>query len=282
MRKVTITLLASVGLALAIGLAGGGASTFMRAVKAQQGTAAPGSIDEMVQQALANGESIVTTPMTVTHDDVEGFDEAHANLTILVARAESSQSFATSPYNIETWVRFVVTETLSGQPPYKCVDGACAIPSDVAPPASNEMLLAKAGGKIVRDGVTVNIQWSDFPDFTEGQTYLLFIDYDAAARVGVPAIGPVGVFGVDSYGTLTPILQADTGLKADLASRFGNNLNQLRAALNPPQPPTCDPTQEQNCYDMGGSWNSSTCRCTNTDPCIQRPWKCDGGGYQTY
>lgn len=87
MRKVTITLLTLVGLALAFGLAGGGASTFMWAVKAQQGTAAPGSIDEMVQQALASGESIVTTPMMVTHDDVEGFDEAHANLTAAAGAA---------------------------------------------------------------------------------------------------------------------------------------------------------------------------------------------------
>lgn len=137
------------------------------------------------------------------------------------------------------------------------------------------MLLAKAGGSVVRNGVTVNLQWSDFPDFVEGQKYLLFIDYDAAARTGVPAIGPVGVFGVDAYGKLTPILQADTGLKADLASRFANDLTQLRATLNPPPAPTCSTLQENNCYNNGGEWNPETCFCTNMDPCIQRPWKCD-------
>jgi len=275
MRKAVVALLVLVGLALTVILAGGGISAITRAVQAQIDPPPPGSISEMAQRASTNGELIVTSPISVAHDDVEGFDEARAHLTVLVARAVSSQSVATSPYNIETWFRLTVTETLSSQPAYKCVGGLCAPPAGVAPPAANEMLLAKAGGSLIRNGVTVNMQWSDFPDFTDGQSYVLFIDYDAAARVGVPAIGPVGVFAVDAYGKLTSVLQADTGLKADLAARFANDLNQLRATLNPPPAPTCDPVQEQNCYNWGGDWNPSTCICANMDPCIRFPWKCD-------
>lgn len=33
-------------------------------------------------------------------------------------------------------------------------------------------------------------------------------------------------------------------------------------------PPTCDPQEEQACWDMGGTWSSSTCRCYQ-DPCYQ-------------
>lgn len=36
----------------------------------------------------------------------------------------------------------------------------------------------------------------------------------------------------------------------------------------PPPPPTCDPQQEQACWNMGGNWNSSTCTCYQ-DPCYQ-------------
>lgn len=38
--------------------------------------------------------------------------------------------------------------------------------------------------------------------------------------------------------------------------------------LPPPPPPSCDPVDEQACYNMGGSWDPSTCSCNyNPDPC---------------
>ncbi|HEX9944570.1 MAG TPA: hypothetical protein VGG03_21375 [Thermoanaerobaculia bacterium] len=36
----------------------------------------------------------------------------------------------------------------------------------------------------------------------------------------------------------------------------------------PPPPPTCDPQEEQACWDLGGNWDSSTCTCYQ-DPCYQ-------------
>lgn len=47
---------------------------------------------------------------------------------------------------------------------------------------------------------------------------------------------------------------------------------------------SCDATAEWNCYDAGGSWDAATCRCTlpPPDPCIRKPWLCDGGGYYGY
>jgi hypothetical protein len=33
-------------------------------------------------------------------------------------------------------------------------------------------------------------------------------------------------------------------------------------------PPTCDPQEEQACWDLGGNWNPSTCSCYQ-DPCYQ-------------
>jgi hypothetical protein len=39
----------------------------------------------------------------------------------------------------------------------------------------------------------------------------------------------------------------------------------------PPPPPSCNPTQEQACYDNGGNWNSTNCTCSYLppDPCRQ-------------
>lgn len=54
---------------------------------------------------------------------------------------------------------------------------------------------------------------------------------------------------------------------------FQDVLNSLVAST---PPSSCDPIQEQSCYDNGGNWNSSTCSCTYPpDPCINKPWLCD-------
>jgi hypothetical protein len=44
---------------------------------------------------------------------------------------------------------------------------------------------------------------------------------------------------------------------------------------------SCDTTAESNCYDAGGDWNPATCHCTlpPPDPCLRKPWLCDGGPY---
>jgi Domain of unknown function (DUF4214) len=55
------------------------------------------------------------------------------------------------------------------------------------------------------------------------------------------------------------LLQAFEG-----SQEFMNIISSLDA---PPQP-GCDVNEEQNCYNQGGDWDSSTCSCTyNSDPC---------------
>lgn len=218
-------------------------------VHAQQEAIEPGSIDDLVQNANASGQLLVTVPVDIMHEDVEGFDDARTHYSIVVAQAVSKQSFAVSAYSAETWFKFTVTETLLTNAPHICVDGACTLPADLPGAGANEMWLAKSGGAILRNGVTVDFRWNDFPDFNIGQKYLLFIDFNQGTRVGVPAIGPVGVFAVNSNDTLAPILSDDTNLKTDLSSRFGNSLSQITNAINPPPPSSCDTVQQQACVD---------------------------------
>ncbi|MDX6693327.1 MAG: hypothetical protein QOF02_930 [Blastocatellia bacterium] len=49
---------------------------------------------------------------------------------------------------------------------------------------------------------------------------------------------------------------------------------QLSLTSGPPPPPTCDPAQEQDCYNRGGSWDSGSCYCIEPDPCASYPWNC--------
>ena len=248
-------------------------------VLAQVGSPEPGSIDALAQQATANGESMIVAPIMPFHEDVEGFDEAKGAYTIVVAQAVSSQSYAISDFNLETAFTFNVTETLKANSPHLCVSGACAVPAGVSAPAANQLVLLRAGGSIVRNGVTVTQTWTELPDFTPGQSYLLFIDYDSSTRVAVPAMGPVGVFLVTSAGTVSSIItdpDKASGLQDDITERYANSLSQIRATLNPQPPSTCDPAQEQSCYDNEGTWNSSTCHCTiPPNPCAHKPWLCE-------
>lgn len=244
-------------------------------VHAQQLPIEPGSIDDLVQNATARGEVFVSVPIEVMHEDVEGFDDARDHYSIVVAQALSKQSFAVSAYDIETWFKFAITETLSTKQPHVCVSGECSLPATLPAPGQSELWLSKAGGAIVRNGVTVSQPWNDFPDFTIGQKYLLFIDLNQSTRVGVPAIGPVGVFMVDDSGTIASVFDEETSLKSEIASRFGNSLGQIRNTINPTPVTTCSSAQRQTCLDNGGNWNSDTCYCKPVvNLCVQKPWLC--------
>lgn len=236
-------------------------------------SAEPGSIDEMVMQAIADGQTESNNAIVAEHEEVPTFDVAKASYSVFVATANSKQSLQRNAFVISTWFRFTVNETLSVISPRICVNGGCAPPSGVAAAGSTELLVPRSGGTIVKDGVTVDLQLKGFPDFTTGQKYLLFVDYNSSARVGAPALGPLGVFRVNADGTVTAI-SASSDLKDDIAIRFGNSLSQIRAAFGSSSPPTgCSTTSEQNCYSSGGEWDSSTCSCY-IDPCTRKPWLC--------
>lgn len=239
--------------------------------------AQPGSIDELVINAIANGQSQVSTGVIGETAEVATFDEAKTYYSVFVARADSKQSLITDPFVISTWWRFTVTETLRTVTPHICVGTNCALPAGVAAASGSQLLVPLAGGTVVKDGVLVNFVLQEFPDFTIGQSYLLFVDYDSTRKVGAPALGPLGVFAINSNGTVTAIV-GTSDLKDDIATRFGNSLSQIRTALGSgggttPPPSGCNPSSEQACYAALGEWDSSTCSCW-IDPCLKKPWLC--------
>jgi hypothetical protein len=251
------------------------AMSFAKPAKPQElQSASPGTIDDMVLQALSNGESLTSVGIVGEHELAQTFDEAKTNYTVLLATANSNNSVQINPFSLATWTRFTLTETLSIVAPHVCVSGACTPPTGIAAPGPNELLVPKPGGNIFKNGVEVDLRLEGFPDFVNGQNYLLFLDYDPASRVGAPALGELGVFAVNANGTITPV--AATGdLKNDIATRFGNSLSQIRTALGSSSPPSgCNPTQEQYCYSRGGEWDSTTCSCY-VDPCLRKPWLCE-------
>ena len=272
LRTATITLIVATCFAIVVFLLTRRTIPSSSSVHAQQEPIEPGSIDDIVQQANAQGRLFMKVPMAIMGESDDGFDEASSNYSIVVAQAVSKESFAIDAYGVETWYKFTVTETLSTTTPHICFDNECPLPTELPAAGSNEMWLQKSGGIIVRNGVTVDFEWAGFPDFNIGQTYLLLVDLNQTTKIGVPAIGASGVYMVDNNNNLLPVGD-ESDVSSDISSRFGNSLSQLRNTLNPPPPSGCDPAQQQDCVDNGGSWNANNCSCFNL--CIQKPWLCD-------
>lgn len=240
-----------------------------------------GSLDWLAQDALANGLQGVNIPtLEWSYFSIEGFNDAATDYSVVVAQPVGKTSHVWNNQNqiIGTWYTFKIVETLSQKPHITC--DLC--PPSPDPPAGilnpDEIFVPKMGGSVVINGITINSIDPDFPDYSLNQSYLLFIDLDAAKKVGVVSAGPIAAFAVDVNGNLTPVTQRQNSLKDDIATRYGNSLGQLRAALNggatptptpaltpepTPAPEACVPNRSAlaTCRNSGGVWDAQTCSC---------------------
>jgi hypothetical protein len=229
--------------------------------------------------AVARGESEVHLGINDAWESVNTLDEALSHYTVVEATAISKQSYVLDQYGIGTWYRLRIERTIKQNALPEC--SSCGAMPD--PPADtptlnwNEIMLLRAGGIQVVDGVTFFVNVPDFPDFSLNQRYLLFIDYDPSKKVGLVSVGPPGVYMVNGTGGLSHIYDSDVDdpICSGLAGTYGNNANTLYNALNPPPPPPeCDPIEEQNCWNSGGSWDSFSCYCTPSNQCGGYLWNC--------
>ena len=240
------------------------------------------TLSGMAWQAQARGEYVVSQAKHVFYEGVDTLDGAIARYTIVEATPIAKQSYVLDDFNIGTWYKFRIDSMIKQNPLPACTSCTTITnpPGDM-PLGAGEMLLIHPGGTQLVNGVTFTFTVPEFPDFNLQQKYLLFVDYDASRGVAAVSVGPPGVYRVDSYGNLSHIYEPETddAIGSGLFTQYGNNINNFKNALNPPQPTTCDPYEEQYCYDQGGTWNASTCYCRIYDPCLRKPWLCDGNTY---
>lgn len=263
-------------------------SFYSRSV-AQSDVITTDTLTSLAQEASARGESEVSSSLSITFNEAASLDAAFARDTVLVGTPLIKKSYAVNNQSIDTWYKFRLNETLQQKPVYTPVEDA---PADMLPLAADEFLVVVPGGEQFIDGISFTFSVAQFPSFTINQKYLLFLNYDAAKRVGTVGGGPTAVYTVVYPDTLASIFVDSDGMPigspvADgLYARFGNSLNQLRNTLNPPPPPpACDPdgSLEQDCSLNGGLWNFSTCHCSGTyNHCTSKPWLCDEPGPSTY
>ncbi len=260
---------------LAIALAFGALNKASVASRVQI-TAIPGTLDWYAQKAQAEGTAgYKFRGGMIEYNQPDSWDQVLSTYSFVVVEVISSRSYATAAnYDIDTWYKLKVIETLSQKDVMAC--DACptfpVAPDYMLPLQANEILVSKAGGTLDYNGVTLISESTDFPDFLTSQRYLLILKLNASSRVGDIEIGPAGVYKINSAGIMEPLHPAWDPYSNELSGRYSDSIYQLRTVLNPPPPSSCNPVTEQNCYDNGWTWNSHTCRCTN--PCTGRPWLC--------
>ncbi|MGH9932157.1 MAG: hypothetical protein ACREA9_23390 [Pyrinomonadaceae bacterium] len=192
------------------------------------------TFEGMAQRALARGSNTVKLETTVEGIDVASLDDALAKYSVIVVRPTYAQSFRAGDLSIETWYKLRVIETIS-QKPYVPPCDSCGSPSNplsgVPAPAADEFLSYETGGTLIVNGVTF-VETAGLPLLFASNTYVLFSNINPANKVATVVGGGFKLSADNS--TLVPLDIGDSPscIVTGVSSRFGNSLNQLRAALN--------------------------------------------------
>lgn len=260
----------------------GGHWPFSARMKPQQNQPRIGSLRWYASQAKQQGKTHITFVIQPHYIGVSDLNSATSNYSSFVGELLATTTvWDEASDSISTWYKFRTTERLTQRTYYSCSECSTVTPpSELLPLQQGEFLVPLTGGSALIDDVVVESDLPDFTDMIAGQKYLLLLNFDEANKVGYLSIGPRGALLVTSQDTFAPVVSIPEGqtevISNGLATQYNNSLSQLRAALNPPPPSTCDPngSQQQYCTSHGGFWHAEDCYC-EYDPCIRKPWLCD-------
>jgi hypothetical protein len=190
-----------------------------------------GTLKGRLLDAKAEGEDRVELSILACGRYIGNLQEALSRDTVVLAELVGKKTYQ-DRYGLYTWYRFKTREALVKNPyPRLGFSPFGDAPSDMLPIAENEFLIRETNGQMEMDGVTV-IQRSNGAEYSVGQTYLLFIWIEPSKRIAIRSgTDPLGVFSIDSEGTLKAYVNRPYPLKDQIAKRFGNSIDKLRKAL---------------------------------------------------
>ena len=189
-----------------------------------------GSYKERFKRAKARGDkkmrSYAAMPLYASAD----LNTAVLIYDWVIGEFVFSKSFATNDDgHVATWYKFKVTETLSrAKQPVSDID---AVPGELLPLASDEILVRKTGGSVEIDGMEIEMEEVGFPPFEIGKKYLLLLAIDHAKQAGHVQVGPSGALIVTADGTLEPVSKNEVYYKTQIENRYGISVSKLREKL---------------------------------------------------
>jgi hypothetical protein len=197
----------------------------------------------LLDQAKANGEKqvVLSAPTTEYLGDSASttLDRALSNYTTVVATPTEVRSYvAENSEDIVTWVRFTIIESLSQAEKPACA--GCDVPQppeEFSKVGENEFVMSKVGGRVVVQGISVVMADPEFPEFSLGKKYLLFISRYPSG-VALIGVGPKGVFAVDDEGKMGEINPKPHPIKTEVKQRLNDSLEKFeqRARLSTAKP----------------------------------------------
>ena len=186
------------------------------------------------KQAKSEGRNKITIPADVVEylgsAGTITAEQAFASSSVVIAHLVAKESYARNDY-VLTWNKFVIDEVLSEATELPCKDcGPSAPPSSFLPLQSGEFLIAKRGGSVAVDGVTIEQTDNAFPDYDFNQRYLLLVVLQPKGTAWTIG-GPVGVFRLINNDKAMPVRESEHRIHKDFKEKYGNSLERLRQHL---------------------------------------------------
>lgn len=192
--------------------------------------AADSELRQQVEEVRQRGESHLSIVSISCGMGVPDLRYALAHYSLVIARPRDRRTYE-GERHLRSWYRFQVVETLSARPPvrYPWDSSGSPPPADLLPIGANEFVIPVTGGMMVINGVTVSHRDSSDPNYSTGQTYMLFLNLDAESRVAyVPWPDRAGIFTVNEEGTFRSINSEPYESQEQLQRRFSSSVDRLR------------------------------------------------------
>lgn len=200
----------------------------------------PGGLTNTINWAKQQGrhEASLRVPIEPHSDSLKSLDEVLRLYSIALGTAIQPPRLQILPNTLVTWYRFVIREWMSHQP--VPAESCNSQPPKELRLARGEMALALVGGRLIYQGVSLDVEgpYSDAV-IDGGSRYLLFVH---ECEHGVVAdMSGAGVFVLDGNGIIHPLVQSKTSTELS-GTLTGSSLEELAARIKR----TSRPSQVKN------------------------------------
>lgn len=188
-----------------------------------------GRFRKLAKEAKERGKTQVTTA-SFSHTEyvgqIDSLDFLLKNYSFVVAEVTEQKSYVLPSYDeVTTWSKLRTIDVLS--------QSDVVNDSDIAPPSElsilnpDDFLIAQVGGKVLIDGVSVEVEDQSFPLLKPGEQYLLVMSKNKSG-VAILAGGPTGVFTLSETGVVKPLIKNDRTFQRAIGSNLGQTLRDIK------------------------------------------------------
>jgi hypothetical protein len=191
-----------------------------------------GSLKWYARLAKAKGQNRISmmARQGTYGDEVKDLNDALRYYQMILAVPIEKQSRPFEDAGIRTWYKFKIVEKLSHKQlkPCDCVPADLVAPEEMFPLRADEILIPRAGGSVMVDGIEVTQDDVQYPQFALTTRYLLFLRTNDSGQIGLLGMGPAGVFVEQEDDRLEPLSRRPNALTSDIATRFRSSIQLLR------------------------------------------------------